>query len=355
MTMDDYVKSTVLVVDDDPVNQRAAKTILSDKYRIASAISGEQAFIYLERNLPDLILLDINLPGMSGFDTFEKIKASDDPLKKRIPVVFLTSDTDPETETRCFTMGAADFVAKPFVSQVLLKRVSKALEIENYRRDLETMVDRQAERITKIQETVISGLAEVIESRDELTGSHVNNTGRYVELLSEGIRRRGLFMDVFTPQYERNTVKAAVLHDIGKIKISDTILLKPGKLTYEEFETMKLHTVYGASMIDKILDDVEDPEYVQIARDIALHHHERYDGTGYPDRLSGNDIPLCARIMAVADVFDALVERRCYKPPIRPLSTVKEIMEEGRGTQFDPDLTDILMELWPEFTKGLMD
>lgn len=345
----------ILVIDDDLINLKRAQGILGGSYRIASAKTGMQALSYLEKNTPRLILLDINMPGMDGFEIFRRIRAMKDERKKRIPVIFLTVDTDAETETKCFEAGAADFVGKPFVAKVLISRVRRALEMELYHLHLEEMVQEQAKTITRIQDDIITGLANIIECRDGSTGMHVKKTQKYVELLTHETRRRGLFPEILTPEYETNTIKAAVLHDVGKIKISDAILQKPVRLDEKEYAQMKRHSIYGGEIVEQIIADVEDPVYIKIAKEIARFHHERYDGAGYPDGLSGTDIPLCARIMALADVYDALASERCYKKPIRPLSKVFDIIREGAGTQFDPVLTEVFLSLRPEIEQVMRE
>ena len=352
------MKNIILVVDDDKTNLTLAQKILLPFYRIAACNSGMAALKYLENNHPDLILLDINMPDMDGFEVMEQLKTM--PETKEIPVIFLTADNLAETEVKCFQMGAIDFVAKPFVPDILLSRVGKTIELEQYRHNLENMVKEQAEKITedalrlsKIQESVIVGMANLIESRDGSTGKHVKNTQTYVKMIADELYRRKLFASELTPEYIQELCKAAPLHDVGKIKVPDAILQKPGKLTPEEFDTMKLHTTYSRKIIQTIIGDVEDESYVRIVEDIAMYHHERWDGTGYPTGLAGDNIPLSARIMAVADVFDALYEERCYKPPIRPLERIMQIMSEARGTQFDPVIIDVFMEMSPMLKEML--
>ncbi|MDE6213814.1 MAG: HD domain-containing protein, partial [Lachnospiraceae bacterium] len=307
---------------------------------------------------PDLILLDINMPEMDGYEVMEKLRA--DPRTETIPVIFLTADNLAETEIKCFQMGAMDFVTKPFVPDILLSRVSKTIELDQYRHNLEEMVTTQAEMITedalrlgKIQESVIIGMANLIESRDGSTGKHVKNTQMYVRMIANELLSKGYFSEELTPAYIEDLCKAAPLHDVGKIKIPDAILQKPGKLTQEEFDTMKLHTTHSRKIIETIIGDIEDAHYVRLVEDIALYHHERWDGTGYPAGLTETNIPLSARIMAVADVFDALYEERCYKPPIRPIERIMQIMSEGRGTQFDPTIIDVFMGMLPALKKVL--
>ena len=352
------MKNIILVVDDDKTNLSLAQRILGPQYRIAAAGSGSAALTYLESHRPDLILLDINMPEMDGYEVMERLRAN--PRTEMIPVIFLTADNLAETEIKCFQMGAMDFVTKPFVPDILLSRVSKTIELDQYRHNLEKMVTTQAEKITedalrlgKIQESVIIGMANLIESRDGSTGKHVKNTQMYVRMIANELLSKGYFSEELTPAYIEDLCKAAPLHDVGKIKIPDAILQKPGKLTPEEFDTMKLHTTHSRKIIETIIGDIEDAHYVRLVEDIALYHHERWDGTGYPAGLTENNIPLSARIMAVADVFDALYEERCYKPPVRPIERIMQIMSEGRGTQFDPTIIDVFMGMLPALKKVL--
>ena len=340
----------ILVVDDDLTSLKLAKTILEHDYRVATVNAGEMVFKYLEKNTPDLILLDLNMPDMDGFEVISKLQ--DDSRYANIPVVFLTANQDPQSEAKCLETGAIDFVGKPFVPQVLRSRVRRIIELFSYRENLESMVKQQAkvitertERIGRIQNSIIVGMANLIEERDQSTGRHVKNTQTYVEMICRALKKKNLFPQTLTEEYIDHVIKAAPLHDVGKVKVPDAILQKPGKLTEEEFKTIQEHSRYGAEIIDGILGDVEDADYLDIARDIAHYHHERWDGTGYPDKLQGEDIPLCARIMAIADVFDALYEDRCYKKGIRPLRVTLGIIEESRGLQFDPVITDVFLEL----------
>lgn len=351
-------KNVILVVDDNKANLALAQKILGPQYRIAASVSGAAALKYLETHRPDLILLDINMPEMDGFEVMECLRANVD--TGSIPVIFLTADNLAQTEIKCLRMGAVDFVTKPFVSDILLSRVSKTIELDQYRHQLENRVNIQAQKITEdaqrlehIQNSVIVGMANLIESRDGSTGKHVKNTQVYVHMIAEELRSRGLFAQEITPAYIEDLCKAAPLHDVGKIKIADAILQKPGRLTPEEFAAMKLHTTHSREIIRTIIGDVEDEAYVRMVEDIALCHHERWDGTGYPVGLAGNDIPLSARIMSVADVFDALYEERCYKPPVRPIERIMQIMSEGRGTQFDPVIIDVFTEMLPQMKEVL--
>ena len=340
----------ILVVDDDITSLKLAQKILDTEYRVAAVNNGEMVFQYLQNNTPDLILLDLNMPEIDGFEVIRRLK--NDSRYVEIPVIFLTANQDSEIEAKCLESGAIDFVNKPFVPLVLKGRVKRVMELFSYRKQLEEMVQDQAEiiserteQITHIQNAVIVGMATLIEERDNSTGRHVKSTQHYVEMLCNALKERGMYRDQLTDDYIAQTIKATPLHDVGKIKIPDAILQKRGKLTEEEYDIIKNHSKFGAEIIDGILGEVEDPDYLQIARDIALYHHERWDGSGYPEGLRGENIPLCARIMSIADVFDALYEERVYKKAIRPVHVTLSIIEDGRGTQFDPDIADVFLEL----------
>ncbi len=347
---EDKKEQIVLVVDDDVTSLKLATGILEKDYRVAAAISGTMAFKYLENNRPDLILLDLNMPDMDGFEVMEKLHA--DPEYAKIPVIFLSAAQTPQSEAKCLMAGAVDYVSKPYIPLVLKSRVQRILELYVYRNQLENIVEQQSkdilkrtQQISEIQDAVIVGMANLIEERDNNTGYHVKNTQAYVRMLCEALRERGLYPETLTEEYQSMMMKAAPLHDVGKIKITDLILQKPGKLSEEEYHIIQSHTRYGADILEDILGGVEDADYLSLARDVALYHHERWDGNGYPEGLHGEEIPLGARIMAIADVFDALCEDRVYHRGIRSIDTVLTIIEESGGTQFDPTLTEVFLSL----------
>lgn len=343
---------TILVVDDDKMNLMTAKRLLAKLYRVITVNSGEMALTYLGRNIPDLILLDIKMPEMSGFDVMNKLRDNEE--WKYIPVIFLTADRDSETELQCFEMGAKDYIVKPFVPAVMMSRIQRTIELESYKKDLEGAIAEQADeilkknmKIVKMQREVIVSMANLIESRDGSTGEHVKRTAIFVRLIAQDLMKHHMFEEILDEEYFEDLCKAAPMHDIGKITVPDYILKSTSNLSDEEFEKMKSHSVEGGKIIRNTLGKIEDPKYIEIAADTATYHHEKWDGSGYPEGRSGEDIPLCARIMAVADVFDALAFRRYYKEALS-LDATFDIIEESSGTHFDPVVTDALCNVRKE-------
>ena len=335
------MKQVILVVDDDKSNLMIAQKLLAEEYRVAAANSGELAFRYLEKNIPDLILLDIQMPGMDGFEVMSRIQESE--KWRKIPVIFLTADRSEKTEEACFKIGAVDYIGKPFVPSIMLQRVRRTLELEEYRQGLERMVEKQLAKITQLQQDIIISMANLIESRDGTTGEHIKRTSAYVEFFVRKIQEKGLYQEELTPAYVDYMNKAAPMHDIGKIAISDMILQKPGTLSPEEYKMMQRHTSEGGRLIRENMGRIVNQEFVEVASDIATYHHEKWNGQGYPKQRKGKEIPLCARILAIADVFDALVSRRQYKEEMS-LEEAFEIMEKERGISFEPELLDVFLE-----------
>lgn len=335
------MKKVILVVDDDKSNLMIAQKLLVEEYRVAAANSGELAFRYLEKNEPDLILLDIQMPGMDGFEVMSRIQKSEAWCK--IPVIFLTADRSEQTEEDCFKMGAVDYIGKPFVPAIMLQRVRRTLELEDYRKGLERMVEQQLAQITQLQQDIIISMANLIESRDGTTGEHIKRTSAYVDLFVRRIREKGLYQEELTPAYADYMRKAAPMHDIGKIAVHDMILQKPGALTPEEYKKMQLHATEGGRLIRENMGRIVNQEFVDIASDMASYHHEKWNGKGYPEQRKGKEIPLAARILAIADVFDALVSKRQYKEGMT-LEEAFEIMEKERGESFEPELLDVFLE-----------
>ena len=331
------MKKTILVVDDDKSNLMLAQKVLADDYRVAVVNSGERAFQYLENNEPALILLDIQMPEMSGFEVIKKLQESSKWCK--IPVIFLTADRTPETEEACFKMGAVDYIGKPFIPAIMQQRVRRTIELEDYRIGLENLVQQQLEKITQLQQDIIITMANLIEGRDGTTGEHIKNASVYTAYLAKKMSQLGVYKEYVTTDFINCIKKVAPMHDIGKITVPDSILRKPGALTHEEYEVMKSHSAEGARLIEENMHNSSDSKFVEMAKNVAHYHHERWNGKGYPNGLKGEEIPLEARIMAVADTFDALVAKRQYKNGMT-LEEAKAIMEKDRGEMFEPCILD---------------
>ena len=341
---------TILVVDDNYDILRMAEKFLSKDYKVVAVTSGEKALKYLEKRNADMILLDIEMPDMDGYTVMKHIK--DNESTRGIPVIFLTANNEPATEMKCLELGAVDFIAKPFVSGVAKLRIARNLELEDYRKNLEAIVNRQTMEITAIQQEVIFSMASLIESRDGGTGEHVKRTCNYVKMIAKELIKNGLYTDILNDEYIDYLCKAAPMHDIGKITVSDNILQKPGKLTVEEFEQMKIHVEQGEKIIRSTLSKIENEQCIEIACQVASFHHEKWDGQGYPSGLKGEEIPLCARIMAIADVFDALVSKRCYKDAI-PVEDAFRIIENSSESHFDPTIVKVFLNLKDEIKKNI--
>lgn len=339
-------KPTVLVVDDTPDNLSLMSGLLKDTCRLKVANNGRKALqIARSDPPPDLILLDIMMPEMSGHEVCAELKA--DPATSDIPIIFLTALIDMEEEEKGLRMGAVDYITKPISPPVVLARVTTHLKIKaasDFLKDkskfLEEEVARRTRDLAAIQDVTILAMASLAETRDNETGNHIRRTQWYVKVLAEELKDHPRFRDYLDDATVDLLYKSAPLHDIGKVGIPDRILLKPGKLTPEEFEIMKTHTTLGRTAIETAEQrlGMEVP-FLQIAKEIAYSHQEKWDGSGYPEGLSGDDIPISGRLMAVADVYDALVRRRVYKGPVEH-SVAKEMMLEGRGQHFDPDVID---------------
>ena len=339
----------ILVVDDDRMNLRMAEMILvKNDYEVEKAESGKECFAFLEWEQADLILLDIEMPEMNGFEVMEQLKKTE--RFQKIPVIFLTADRSEETEEKCFKMGAVDFIGKPFIPAIMIQRIKRTLELEAYRKSLEDMVDSQLKRITQLQHEIIITMANLIESRDGTTGGHIKRTSLYMEFFLKKIQEKGLYEELNDRQYCRYLRKAAPMHDIGKITVSDIILQKPAAFTKEEYEVMKTHAAAGGKIIEENMGRIVDLDFVEVARDMAMFHHEKWNGTGYPMGLKEKEIPLCARIIAIPDVFDALVSKRQYKEGMS-VEAALMIMEKDRGIAFEPELFDIFLEAKDELVE----
>lgn len=330
-------RKLILVVDDDNINLTMAEKLLSSDYDVRPVSSGSEALAFLETTEPDLILLDIQMPEMDGFAVMSVIRSHSSYCN--IPVIFLTADRSEKTEETCFEMGAVDYIGKPFVPAILRHRVRRTLELEDYRKNLERMVQKQLQRITQLQQDIIFSMANLIESRDGTTGEHIKRTTIYAGFLMDKMLEHNVYTQDLTPTFIDYMKKASPLHDIGQITVPDRILQKPGKLDFEEYEIMKGHAAAGGKLIRDNMTRIVDREFVDMAEKLAAHHHEKWNGGGYPEGLSGKNIPLCARILAVVDVFDALVSKRQYKEGMS-FEKAYDIMKHDRGEAFEPILFD---------------
>ena len=335
------MQKTIFVVDDNDTNLSMAEEALEDQYRLMTLPSAAKMFALLEKILPDLILLDIEMPEMDGFMALAELKSS--PKYADIPVIFLTSMTDAAVEAQGFQLGVVDFITKPFSTPVLLNRIKTHLNID------ELIRDRTAQ-IQKLKNAIVFSFADIVEKRDQETGGHVERTSEYIGILIDAMLARGLYEGEIRNMDRESLVSSARLHDVGKISIPDGILNKPGKLTDEEFNTMKTHTLEGEAIIDQMASRADDDEFLRNAKLFAGCHHERWDGKGYPRGLKGTDIPIQGRLMAFADVFDALVSERPYKKPFSDEEAVRMIME-NKGTQFDPFIADVFQEVIDQFIE----
>jgi putative two-component system response regulator len=346
MLSDGNPSPTVLVVDDIDMNVMILEEILQDDYSVLTANNGKQALEKLRTTpvLPKIILLDVLMPEMDGREMFEIIKA--DEAFKRIPVIFITAENDSESEF--LAAGAVDFINKPFQPDIVKHRVKNQIELKKYSDSLEEMVAEKTAEATRTLDNALQGLANVIEHRDLESGEHVKRTQEFVYALANYlIESDSIYAEDLKKLEPGTIVKAMALHDVGKIAIPDRILLKPGRLNDEEFAIMKTHTTRGKEIIGE-LGDINSSLYLKHCEDICYSHHERFDGKGYPQGLSGAVIPLTARLASLADVYDALVCARVYKPAMA-YSEAIAIITEGRGTQFDPVITDAVVQIKDTF------
>ena len=356
------MKNKILVVDDALMNRDILKEILKDTYDILEAEDGKSALEILdaENNEISAILLDLIMPVMDGFEVLEELNARK--MIEKIPVLIISGENSTQNEQRCFELGIADFIGKPFNARLVRKRIQNAAEHYAYRNELEAKVEEQtnvlrkayrtlksqAEQLKRRNQDIIEILGTVVEYRNLESGEHVKRVGEYTRILAER------FM-VEYPEYDLTQdkidviVSASALHDIGKITIPDSILLKPGRLTKDEFEYMKSHTTRGCELLES-MKNVLDPKYEKVSSEICRHHHERFDGKGYPDGLEGDAIPLSAQLVSVADVYDALVNERCYKDAFSPEEAFRMIVNGECGV-FSPRLMEVFRKVRSQFEK----
>jgi len=325
---------TIFIVDDSDTNLSMAEAAIEDQYRVMTMPSAERMFTLLLKVIPDLILLDIEMPVMNGFEALKKLKSEH--YWADIPVVFLTGRNDPEVEAQGFKLGAVDFITKPFSAPVLLNRIKTHL-------DIDMIIRERTAQLHRLQNSIVSVLANIVENRDKATGDHIERTSAYIKILINEMAKYGVYADEIKNWDIEKIISSARMHDLGKISITDIIVNKPGKLTNDEYEIMKTHALEGERIIDEIIAQTGEGEFLRNARLFAGCHHERWDGKGYPHGLKGGEIPLQGRIMAIVDVYDALVSERPYKRAFSDEEAVSIIMGNA-GTHYDPLIADVFFK-----------
>jgi len=354
--MSNVQKQTILAVDDTLSNIDVVKGVLSQDYIVQAALSGKMAISIIEKKKPDLILLDIMMPEMDGYEVCQLLKSQIE--TKDIPIIFLTAKSQVEDETRGLALGAVDYILKPISPPILKERVKNHLILqaskmllEKQNEVLEEQVIKRTAQLSELQDVAMVAMGALAESRDPETGNHIRRTQRYIKVLAHEVAKQNQYKSILTPEVITSLYKSAPLHDIGKVGIEDSILLKPGKLTFEEFEEMKKHTTYGRDAIAAAETSIDSADnFLIFAKEIAYSHQEKWDGSGYPEGLAGENIPLSARLMAVADVYDALISKRVYKPAF-PHSKAVSIITEGKGSHFEPLLVDCFLAVADEFDQ----
>ena len=358
----DSTRNKIFLVDDVKANLTIGRDLLKTFYEVYPVPSAARLFELLENVIPDLILLDIEMPEMDGYEAIKKLKS--EPRFADIPVIFLTAKDDNDSEMEGFDLGAADYITKPFSGPLLLKRITNLLMIErqkqellknqttikDYADNLEIKIKEKTAEVLELQNAILSTVANLVEFRDELTGGHISRTQRYLQAIIDVIIPNGAYADEISKWNMDFFLPAAQLHDVGKIAISDLILSKPSRLTTEEFEIMKTHVTVGVDAIEQIMSKTKENVFLEHALLIAGTHHEKWDGSGYPIGLKGNNIPLEGRLMAIADVYDALISERPYKKAFTHEEACV-IIEEGAGSHFDPILIDVFVMVKHKFKQ----
>ncbi|MDR2785497.1 MAG: response regulator [Treponema sp.] len=351
------IRKKIVLVDDSVTNLKIGSSTLIKKYDVFTVPSAAKLFQVLEKITPDLILLDIDMPVMNGYETIKILKANEQ--NRGIPVIFLSSNKGPGCESEGLELGAVDYVVKPYSPQLLLKRIETQFRlgdqeriIVNYREKFRQMEQEKARALEELQKNVLKTVIELVERRDEVTGGHVERTHQYVGVLLDVLIKNDIYQDIVHSWEKEFLLQSTRLYDLGKVSINDHILLKPGKLTDEEYAEMKKHTLLGVKIIEDIEADLEESSaetsFLEHAKAFAGCHHEWWDGSGYPYGLKGYNIPLQGRIMAIADVYAALVTERPYEKA-RTHEEATRIITQGKGTHFDPVLVDLFISVSDQF------
>jgi len=348
-------RKIIFIVDDNATNLKVGAETLSSSYTVFTFGSGELVLKRLERQIPDMILLDVDMPKMNGYEVIRHLKEKKE--TSNIPVIFLTAKSDVESELEGLSLGAIDYISKPFSPPLLLKRievhllvVSQKKELQNFNANLLDMVEAKTKTVVELQNAILNSMTKLVDRRDDITGGHIERTQRYMRVLLEKIIEQGLYKDESLSWDLDLVIQSTQLHDVGKIAIKDSILLKPGALTKEEFESIKTHTVVGEDVITEIENNTTEHKFLKYAKIFAATHHEKWDGSGYPRGLKGEDIPVLGRVMAVVDVYDALVSERPYKKSFSHDESVASI-SESRGKHFDPTVVDLFLNVSDQFDQ----
>jgi putative two-component system response regulator len=359
--MEEAKRRTIFMVDDNLTNLTVGKNALLGKYKVFTIPTGKKLFEMLDKTIPDLILLDIEMPEMNGYDIIKILK--NDPKTAEIPVIFLTARSDSGSELEGLSLGAIDYISKPFSPPLLLKRIEVHMlvedqkhELEDYNENLQEKVDEKTKTVLDLQNAILRTVAELVECRDDTTGGHIERTQSYLRILIDSLLEDGLYKDEVMGWSKDFDIilQSSQLHDVGKIAIKDSILQKPAKLTPEEFDEMKTHTTFGIKVIERIQENTSDAAFLKYAKVFASTHHEKWDGSGYPRGLKGAEIPLQGRLMAIADVYDALISERPYKKAFSHEEAV-EIIRDGSGAHFDPNLVKVFLKHEQDFKAVAMN
>ena len=351
-------KKLILLVDDNPANLQLGINVLEEKYDVVTAPSAEKMFKLLENSdpaaMPDMILLDVDMPEMNGYDAIKVLKGK--PKTKDIPVIFVTGRTDSGDELEGLFLGAIDYITKPFQPPILQKRVevhllveeqkkileSQAAALQNFNDNLQKMVKEKTRDVLELKNALLKTMAELVECRDDITGGHIERTQRGIKIILEEIEQSNIYSNETKTWDLDLLLQSCQLHDVGKISIDDNILKKPGSLDKNEFELMKKHAFFGEQIIEKIQTLTKESDFLKYAKIFAANHHEKWDGSGYPRGLKEDQIPLLGRIMAIVDVYDALISERPYKKAFTHEEAI-QIIREGSGKQFDPALVEVFI------------
>jgi putative two-component system response regulator len=348
-------RKTIFLVDDSIPNLTMGMNVLAKHYNVATVDSGPRMLKMLEKTIPDMILLDVEMPEMNGYDAIKIIKSKEE--TQNIPIIFLTAKSDSDSELEGLSLGAIDYIIKPFSPPLLLKRIethllveSQRIELLNYNKNLQHLVEAKTKTVLELQNAILKAMAELVENRDDITGKHIERTQSYLGLLLGAVLKHEMYTEEIRHWDINLVLLSSQLHDVGKIVVKDEILKKKGRLTEREFAEIKKHPLCGGEIIEKIKNNSSEHAFLEHAKIFAETHHEKWDGSGYPKGLSGKQIPLQGRLMAIADVYDALVSDRPYKKAFSHEISVK-IISDGKGTHFDPDLADIFLEISDKFNE----